>query len=132
MNVAPASWTFASRTCSVFKARQAARAQLAEWGLHQTCEFAELLVSELVTNAVRHACGIVRLNLSAADGLLRCEVEDSSPLPPRPRAAAADDEGSRGLLLVEVLSSGWGSVPTGRGKVVWFELPVPVPAALNA
>ncbi|MFI7640397.1 ATP-binding protein [Nonomuraea sp. NPDC049400] len=130
MNTPPASWTFSSRPCSVFQARQAARAQLVEWGLHQACDFAELLISELVTNAVRHARGIVRLSLSAADGLLRCEVEDSSPLLPRLRAAADDDESSRGLALVEVLSSGWGSVPTGRGKVVWFELPVP--AALSA
>ncbi|MEV1177574.1 ATP-binding protein, partial [Nonomuraea sp. NPDC049784] len=126
------SWTFAPGACSVFRARHVARAQLVEWGLQHACEFAELLISELVTNAVRHARGIVRLSLSAADGLLRCEVEDSSPLLPLPRAAADDDEGSRGLLLVEVLSSGWGSVPTGQGKVVWFELPVPVPATLDA
>jgi hypothetical protein len=129
MNAPLTSWTFAPGACSVFKARHAARAQLVEWGLQHACEFAELLISELVTNAVRHARGIVRLSLSAADGLLRC---DSSPLLPRPRAAADDDEGSRGLLLVEVLSSGWGSVPTGQGKVVWFELPVPVPAMLDA
>jgi anti-sigma regulatory factor (Ser/Thr protein kinase) len=112
----------------VGRARHAARAQLVEWGLQQACDFAELLISELVTNAVRHARGLVRISLSAADGLLRCEVEDSSPVPPSPRAACRDDEGSRGLLLVEVLSSGWGSIPTGRGKLVWFEVPVRMPA----
>ncbi|MBB5782290.1 ATP-binding protein [Nonomuraea jabiensis] len=128
MSTALASWTFTSQARSVRRARQAARAQLAEWGLQQACEYAELLISELVTNAVRHARGLVRMSLSAADGLLRCEVEDSSPVPPSPRAASCDDEGSRGLLLVEVLSSGWGSVPTGRGKLVWFEVPVRMPA----
>ncbi|MEV4575767.1 ATP-binding protein [Nonomuraea jabiensis] len=128
MSTALASWTFTSQARSVRSARQAARAQLAEWGLQQACEYAELLISELVTNAVRHARGLVRMSLSAADGLLRCEVEDSSPVPPSPRAASCDDEGSRGLLLVEVLSSGWGSVPTGRGKLVWFEVPVRMPA----
>ncbi|MFG6200731.1 ATP-binding protein [Nonomuraea sp. JJY05] len=128
MSAALASWTFTSQAVSVRRARHAARVQLAEWGLQQACDFAELLISELVTNAVRHARGLVRISLSAADGLLRCEVEDSSPVPPSPRAAARDDEGSRGLLLVEVLSSGWGSIPTGRGKLVWFEVPVRMPA----
>ncbi|MEV4018375.1 ATP-binding protein [Nonomuraea angiospora] len=128
MSAALASWTFTSQARSVCRARHAARAQLVEWGLQQACDYAELLISELVTNAVRHARGLVRMSLSAADGLLRCEVEDSSPLPPTPRAASRDDEGSRGLLLVEVLSSGWGSVPTGRGKLVWFEVPVRMPA----
>ncbi|MGW0203040.1 ATP-binding protein [Nonomuraea sp. NPDC003201] len=124
MSAAPASWTFAAQAHSVRRARHAARAQLAEWGLQQACDHAELLISELVTNAVRHARGLVRMSLSAADGLLRCEVEDSSPVPPSPRTACLDDEGSRGLLLVEVLSCGWGCVPTGRGKLVWFEVPV--------
>ncbi|MEW1844684.1 ATP-binding protein [Nonomuraea angiospora] len=128
MSTALASWTFSAQARSVARARHAVRAQLAEWGLQQACEYAELLVSELVTNAVRHARGLVRMSLSAADGLLRCEVEDSSPVPPTLRAASRDDEGSRGLLLVEVLSSGWGSVPTGRGKLVWFEVPVRMPA----
>ncbi|MET7335707.1 ATP-binding protein [Nonomuraea sp. NPDC005650] len=125
MSAVLASWTFTPQERSVGRARRAARAQLAEWGLQPACDFAELLISELVTNAVRHARGLVRMSLSAADGLLRCEVEDDSPMPPRARAARRDEEGSRGLLLVEVLSSGWGSVPTGTGKVVWFELPVP-------
>ncbi|WP_431924114.1 ATP-binding protein [Nonomuraea jabiensis] len=128
MSTALASWTFTSQARSVRRARQAARAQLAEWGLQQACDYAELLISELVTNAVRHARGLVRMSLSAADGLLRCEVEDSSPTLPSPRAASCDDEGSRGLLLVEMLSCGWGSVPTGRGKLVWFEVPVRMPA----
>jgi anti-sigma regulatory factor (Ser/Thr protein kinase) len=128
VSAALASWTFTAQARSVRRARHAARAQLVEWGLQQACEYAELLISELVTNAVRHARGLVRMSLSAADGLLRCEVEDSSPVPPTLRAASRDDEGSRGLLLVEVLSCGWGSVPTGRGKLVWFEVPVRMPA----
>ncbi|MGP3959507.1 ATP-binding protein [Nonomuraea sp. 3N208] len=125
-----ASWTFSSTARSVPQARHAVRAQLADWDLRHAGEFAELLVSELVTNAVEHARGLVRLSVSAACGRLRCEVEDDSPCLPRPRRARDDEESSRGLCLVHALSSGWGSAPTGHGKVVWFELPVP--AAMDA
>ncbi|TMR07038.1 ATP-binding protein [Nonomuraea turkmeniaca] len=123
--VLTASWTFSSANLSVPQARHAIRAQLADWDLHHACEFAELLVSELVTNAVAHARGLVRLSVSAVGGRLRCEVEDASPCLPRARHARDDEECSRGLCLVQALSSGWGSTPTGGGKVVWFELPVP-------
>jgi anti-sigma regulatory factor (Ser/Thr protein kinase) len=122
--ISAAAWTFAPEILSVPRARRAVRAQLADWELHHACEFAELLAGELVANAVQHARGRVRVSLSSEGGRLRCEVEDSSRRLPRRRPAAAEDEGSRGLHLVEALSSGWGSVPTRRGKVVWFELAV--------
>ncbi|TMR88668.1 ATP-binding protein [Nonomuraea basaltis] len=132
MSASLASWTFSPAAVSVHQARNATRAQLADWGLQHGCEFAELLVSELVTNAIEHARGIVRLTLTAVGDRLRCEVEDCSPRLPRHRRALDDDEGSRGLHLVDALSSGWGSTRTSSGKVVWFELPVPAPAAAIA
>ncbi|MGP4102937.1 ATP-binding protein [Nonomuraea sp. KM90] len=119
-----ASWTLAPCAVSVPVARRLTRATLRDWGVPD--EPADLLVSELVTNAVQHAGGPVRLRLSAADGVLRCEVGDGGPGLPRPRPATPDDEGSRGLALVAALASAWGSTRTRRGKVVWFELPAPV------
>ncbi|QYC41931.1 hypothetical protein Nocox_21635 [Nonomuraea coxensis DSM 45129] len=121
-----ASWTLPAAAASVPRARRAARGLLAEWGPpHQVGEVAELLVSELVTNAVQHAHGPVVLSMWARDGRLRCEVADADPRPPRPRQAREEDEGSRGLELVQALADTWGSAPTRRGKVVWFELAAP-------
>ncbi|MEO3806990.1 ATP-binding protein [Nonomuraea sp. B1E8] len=126
---ATAAWTLPPRHASVPRARHAVRAQLLAWGLPHGSEAAELLVSELVTNAVRHARGPIRLRLSLTGDLLRCEVEDTSPDLPRLRPAGHDDESSRGLHLVEAIASGWGSTRTRRGKRVWFDLPLPQPAA---
>ncbi|MEV0387968.1 ATP-binding protein [Nonomuraea sp. NPDC050643] len=120
-----ASWTLPCRPMSAFVARRLVRAHLVSWGLGSCCDLAELLVSELVTNAVRYACGLVRLRVVVADGLVRCEVEDGAPQLPCPREAADDEEGSRGLALVAGLSRRWGSARTRAGKVVWFEVPVP-------
>ncbi|MFC7640014.1 ATP-binding protein [Streptosporangium lutulentum] len=76
------SWRFSPRPSSVGKARRLARSQLVEWGADGQSGVAELLVSELVTNALCHAYGTIRLTLSLQEGLLRCEVEDSdSALP---------------------------------------------------
>ncbi|TDD01961.1 ATP-binding protein [Nonomuraea diastatica] len=126
---AAASWTLPPRSASVPRARHAVRAQLLAWGLPHGSEAAELLVSELVTNAVRHARGLIRLRLSLTGDLLRCEVEDASPDLPHLRTAGHEDESSRGLQLVEALASGWGSSRTRRGKRVWFDLPLPQLAA---
>ncbi|NBE99803.1 ATP-binding protein [Nonomuraea sp. KC401] len=120
-----ATWTLPPRPASVPRARHAVRAQLLAWGLPHSSETVELLVSELVTNAVRHARGPIRLRLSLTGALLRCEVEDASPDLPHLRTARHDDESSRGLQLVEAIASGWGSTRTGRGKRVWFDLPLP-------
>ena len=110
------------------RARHALRALLEPLGLDT--DAAELLVSELVSNAVRYAGGgevLVRARL--ADGLLRVEVLDSSevvpPLPSEP--APADAESGRGLLLVEALAERWGAEPVPGGKRLWFEL-APGPA----
>ncbi|MED7924443.1 ATP-binding protein [Nonomuraea sp. LP-02] len=121
-----ASWTLPATASSVPRARRAARGLLAEWDApRETGEAAELLVSELVTNAVRHAHGPVVLSMWARGGRLRCEVADADPRPPRPRHAGEQDEGSRGLELVQALADAWGSTPSRRGKIVWFELAAP-------
>ncbi|MET9568661.1 ATP-binding protein [Streptomyces virginiae] len=64
---------------SVGLARRALTAQLSSWGLHEVTDTSRLLVSELITNSLRHAHGPVRVNLRVRGALLRCEVEDASP-----------------------------------------------------
>ncbi|MER5648459.1 ATP-binding protein [Streptosporangium sp. NPDC002524] len=118
------SCSFAPESASVPQARHLTRACLADWGLHEHSTVAELLVSELVTNALRHSRGTIRFALSFQDGLLRCEVEDADPDSLLPRACRArdDEERGRGLHLLELLSCCWGSARTTDGKAVWFEL----------
>jgi anti-sigma regulatory factor (Ser/Thr protein kinase) len=108
----------------VGKARHLTRSQLIEWGVDGQSEITELLVSELVTNALCHAHGTIRLTLSLQDGLLRCEVEDSDPALPSVYQAREDEDRGRGLHLIDLLSCCWGSARTPMGKIVWFELSV--------
>jgi anti-sigma regulatory factor (Ser/Thr protein kinase) len=90
-------------------------------------EDAELLVTELIANAVQHANGPVDLNIAGGPNLLRVEVTDTNPQHPslinQPRI---DDEGGRGLCLVSTIADAWGSESIGQGlnpgKTVWFEL----------
>jgi hypothetical protein len=119
------SWWLAPELSSVRDARRLTRRQLGAWGLDDQVEVAELLVSEVVGNALGHGSGQVRLGLAIEDGLLRCEVEDENPELPRLRSAEVDDESGRGLFLVDTLSCCWGGERTARGKAVWFELPAP-------
>ncbi|MGJ6960971.1 ATP-binding protein [Streptosporangium sp. G11] len=117
------SHSFAPELSSVPQARHLTRAYLADWGLREEhSTVAELLVSELVTNALRHSRGTIKLALSFEDGLLRCEVEDADPFLPRACRARDDEERGRGLHLLELLSCCWGSARTSEGKAVWFEL----------
>ena len=88
---------------------------------------AELLVSELVTNAVRHAHhrgepGTVGLRIAVDDGLLRVEVSDDDPAMPGLRHPPAAVPSGRGMLIVERLADRWGCFRAGAGKVVWLEL----------
>jgi anti-sigma regulatory factor (Ser/Thr protein kinase) len=107
-----------------------ATARAAElWRLdRELTETALLLVSELVTNAIRHGAPPVRLTLhldrASGQRSLRVEVTDSSPSPPTVSAAGPDQTGGRGLLIVQQLAARWGSyVSKSRlGKTVWFEL----------
>jgi len=116
------SYSFAPEPASVPRARHLTRAHLADWGLDEHSPVAELLVSELVTNALRHSRGTIGLVLSFQDGRLRCEVEDADPSLPSVYRARDDEERGRGLHLIELLACCWGSARTGEGKTVWFEL----------
>ncbi|MFJ6655363.1 SpoIIE family protein phosphatase [Streptomyces sp. NPDC091377] len=117
-------WTLPREPRSVGRAREYARAQLLSWDMEALVDTAELLVSELVTNALRYGEGEIRLRL-LLDRTLVCEVWDSGLVQPRRRRARDTDEGGRGLQLVGLLSAAWGSRRTPRGKTVWFELPLP-------
>ncbi|MEU1135030.1 SpoIIE family protein phosphatase, partial [Streptomyces sp. NPDC005900] len=117
-------WTLPRDPKSVGRARELACDQLRAWDLEQLCDNAELLVSELVTNALRYGEGEIRLRL-LLDRTLVCEVWDGGFVQPRRRRARDTDEGGRGLQLVGLLSAAWGSRRTPRGKTVWFELPLP-------
>ncbi|MFE2446691.1 ATP-binding protein [Streptomyces sp. NPDC059426] len=87
----------------------------------------ELLVSEVVTNALIHAHSKVDLRLREYPHRIRVEVRDGNPYPPVPTALLDDDarnleaESGRGLLIVEALATAWGSSPAGRGETTWFE-----------
>jgi PAS domain S-box-containing protein len=105
-------------------ARHAVTETLRTWRLEAVADRAELLVSELVTNAVRHARGPVELRMVRGASLL-VEVTDPVPDPPRERTASPDDEGGRGLPLVARLSRRWGTRREPAGKTVWFELGIP-------
>ena len=117
-------WVLPREPRSVGRAREYTRTQLTAWGLEPLIDTTELLVSELVTNALRYGEGEIRLRL-LLDRMLVCEVWDAGLVQPRRRRARDTDEGGRGLQLVGLLSAAWGSRRTPRGKTVWFELPLP-------
>ncbi|WP_184503275.1 SpoIIE family protein phosphatase [Streptomyces botrytidirepellens] len=117
-------WQLPSDPQSVGRARELAREQLESWGMEGLVDTTELLVSELVTNALRYGEGEIRLRL-LLDRTLVCEVWDGNLVQPRRRRARDTDEGGRGLQLVGLLSAGWGSRRTPHGKTVWFELALP-------
>ncbi|WP_335940775.1 SpoIIE family protein phosphatase [Streptomyces sp. PTD5-9] len=117
-------WRLPREPRSVGRARELAREQLLAWDLGELVDTTELLVSELVTNALRYGEGEIRLRL-LLDRTLVCEVWDAGLVQPRRRRARDTDEGGRGLQLVGMLSAGWGSRRTPRGKTVWFELALP-------
>ncbi|QIQ01211.1 SpoIIE family protein phosphatase [Streptomyces liangshanensis] len=121
-----ATWEIPAEPASVATARQAATEQLAAWGLTAASFITELVVSELVTNAIRYGEPPIRLRL-IRDHTLICEVSDASSTSPHLRRAHAYDEGGRGLLLVAQLTRRWGSRQTGGGKTIWAEQVLPPP-----
>jgi len=117
------AWRFPARGESVAEARAAAVRQLQEWGQDGPAFSAELVVSELVTNAIRHGSGPVTLRL-ILDRTLICEVADASNTQPRLLRAADTDEGGRGLFIVAQCTTRWGCRYGRQGKTIWTEQPL--------
>ncbi|UFR06209.1 SpoIIE family protein phosphatase [Streptomyces sp. Go40/10] len=128
-----ASWEFPSDPEAVARARALTRAQLAAWGMSELDFNTGLVVSELVTNAVRYGGpGPVGLRLLRDDSLI-CEVSDGSNTSPRIRRAATTEEGGRGLFLVAQFTKSWGARYMPQGKTVWAEqIPQPEQPAPEA
>ncbi|NGN65416.1 SpoIIE family protein phosphatase [Streptomyces sp. A7024] len=122
-----ADWIIGPRAEEVLLARRLVRGKLTDWGLDRMSDTAELLVSEVVTNAVRHAGGSSQIGLRlvrARDALL-CEVTDDEPAMPVLLDSGVEDEFGRGLRIVSRLARGWGASRLAAGKSVWFEQAVP-------
>ncbi|MFI9149487.1 ATP-binding protein [Streptomyces sp. NPDC053367] len=101
--------------------RRLTRAHLRLWQALHLSDAADVLVSELVTNAIQHGGGHpVRLKETYTHGKLHIEVTDGNPQPPRPRRPDAAEESGRGLLLVAALASQWGVSPDGT--TTWCSL----------
>lgn len=116
-----AEWQLALDPREVARSRRLVRGMLLDWELPDAVEAAELMVSELVTNAVKHGRShhiVLRL---VRTGALLCEVGDDEPAPATLLDAASHDESGRGLLLVSSLAREWGTSATAHGKTVWFE-----------
>ncbi|TDT97984.1 PAS domain S-box-containing protein [Streptomyces sp. 846.5] len=119
-----ADWEVEPDPAAVSRIRHLVTDQLAVWQLDELVFTTELVVSELVTNAIRHAAPPIRLRL-IHDATLICEVSDSSSTAPHLRRARTTDEGGRGLLLVAQLTQRWGSRHHARGKTIWAEQSLP-------
>jgi anti-sigma regulatory factor (Ser/Thr protein kinase) len=109
---------------SARRARHWLTDHLEEWGLPDVAPTAELLVSELVTNAVRHAGTTVEVTALVHDHRLRVEVHDEGEGEPQVERPGTATMGGRGLMIVESVAEDWGWTEDGDGKVVWFELPL--------
>ncbi|AYC43853.1 ATP-binding SpoIIE family protein phosphatase [Streptomyces griseorubiginosus] len=118
------TWRLPTDPAQVAGARREASDQLTAWGLDELGFATELIVSELVTNAIRYGSAPIELRLLRGDTLI-CEVSDGSSTAPHLRRARTFDEGGRGLLLVAQLAERWGSRQTATGKTIWAELPLP-------
>ncbi|MEU1183913.1 SpoIIE family protein phosphatase [Streptomyces sp. NPDC005820] len=119
-----ASWDLATDPAVVSGARAQASGQLAAWGLEDMTFTTELMVSELVTNAIRYGKAPIQLRM-ILQSTLTCEVSDASSTAPHLRRARVSDEGGRGLLLVAQLAQHWGTRHNREGKVIWAEQLLP-------
>ncbi|WP_051450751.1 SpoIIE family protein phosphatase [Actinospica robiniae] len=126
-----ASWMLPASFEAAGQARRLATTQLKDWGIEELSDSTELVVSELVTNALRYAEGPIGLRL-ICDRALTCEVSDDSNTAPRLRRARDDDEGGRGLFITEQLTQRWGARPNRHGKTIWAEQPLVRSPALGA
>ncbi|MFJ4467358.1 SpoIIE family protein phosphatase [Streptomyces sp. NPDC089424] len=110
------------------RARKLIREWLDGWDLSGMADEEELLLSEVVTNGLVHGDSDVYVVVRKYPDRVRVEVRDSDPHRPRTVTMPRQEdeaEGGRGLMIVSALASAWGNSPSGRGKTVWFELPVP-------
>jgi anti-sigma regulatory factor (Ser/Thr protein kinase) len=119
-----ATWDIPNDPAMVERARKWAVQQLDMWGLAEAGFVTELVVSEMVTNAIRHGAPPIQLRL-IRDRTLICEVSDGSSTAPHLRRARVLDEGGRGLLLVAQLTQDWGTRQTTSGKTIWCEQALP-------
>ncbi|MFC8088478.1 SpoIIE family protein phosphatase [Streptomyces sp. NPDC057301] len=117
-----ATWDIPADPALVAPIRKQVLEQLDVWNLSEASFTAELVVSELVTNAIRYGIHPIRLRLIHDARTLICEVSDTSHTAPHLRRAKTFDEGGRGLLLVAQLTQRWGSRHTADGKTIWAEI----------
>ena len=117
-----ATWDIPADPALVAPIRKQVLEQLSVWNLTEASFTAELVVSELVTNAIRYGIHPIRLRLIHDAQTLICEVSDTSHTAPHLRRAKIFDEGGRGLLLVAQLTQRWGSRHTADGKTIWAEI----------
>ncbi|MBD0843616.1 MULTISPECIES: SpoIIE family protein phosphatase [unclassified Streptomyces] len=122
-----AVWELPQDPAVVADARKEAARRLTEWGLEHLIFATELVVSELVTNAIRYATDPIRLRL-IRERTLVCEVFDGGATAPHLRHPRTTDEGGRGLLLVSQLAQQWGTRFTPEGKIIWAEQSLTDPA----
>ncbi|MBV1946861.1 SpoIIE family protein phosphatase [Streptomyces sp. BV129] len=119
-----AAWEVPADPAAVSEVRAEVTRRLAEWGLEDLTFTTELILSELVTNAIRYGRGPIGVRLLRGRSLI-CEVSDGTTTSPHLRYAASTDEGGRGLFLVAQLSDRWGTRYTQTGKIIWAEQPLP-------
>jgi anti-sigma regulatory factor (Ser/Thr protein kinase) len=117
------SWELPPEPAAVSRARDLAAGQLTAWGAEDEAATMRLIVSELLTNAIRYGRPPLTLRLIRGDRLV-CEVADASSTSPHLRHAAGTDEGGRGLFLVAQLADTWGTRYTPQGKTIWAEQPL--------
>ncbi|MFJ6049890.1 SpoIIE family protein phosphatase [Streptomyces sp. NPDC092307] len=115
-----AEWDVEPDPAAVSPVRNACARRLVEWGLEDLSFTTELILSELMTNAIRYGTEPIRVRL-LYDRCLVCEVSDGSSTSPHLRRAADTDEGGRGLFLVAQFAERWGTRYTARGKIIWSE-----------
>ncbi|MEU9225603.1 SpoIIE family protein phosphatase [Streptomyces massasporeus] len=119
-----ADWEVPADPAAVSGMRDAVSQQLEAWGLSEFGFAMELILSELITNAIRYGAGPIHVRL-IRDRTLICEVADGSSTSPHLRYAATTDEGGRGLFLVSQMAERWGTRYTPQGKIIWAEQALP-------
>ncbi|MFG2579613.1 ATP-binding protein [Streptomyces malaysiensis] len=117
---------FAAEASQVAGLRRAVRAELAVWGMSALADEAQLIVTELASNVVKHVGqgSVATLVLDAGPNQLRVELHDKSGKEPQHLHPSCDEESGRGLQILGALSTAWGTVRTTVGKAIWCELPL--------